>query len=33
MDKSTVNAFINEPFHQRNLQQFDFKDVNQSQKK
>ena len=29
----TVNAFINEPFHQRNLQQFDFKDVNNAAKK
>lgn len=26
----TVNAFINEPFHQRTLQKFDFKDVNNS---
>jgi hypothetical protein len=29
----TVNAFINEPFHKRNLQQFNFKDVNNSSKK
>ncbi len=29
----TVNAFINEPYHKRNLQSFDFKDVNQSTKK
>lgn len=29
----TVNAFINEPFHQRILQEFDFKDVNNSVKK
>src|SRR6185437_15431016 len=29
----TVNAFINEPFHQRTLQQFDFKEVKNSSKK
>jgi uncharacterized FAD-dependent dehydrogenase len=29
----TVNAFINEPFHQRVLQQFYFKDVNDAAKK
>ncbi|HXR84070.1 MAG TPA: NAD(P)/FAD-dependent oxidoreductase [Hanamia sp.] len=29
----TLNAFINEPFQQRKLQHFDFKDVNQSSKK
>ena len=29
----TVNAFINEPFQQRTVQQFDFKDVNHSSKK
>ncbi|MEO8854683.1 MAG: FAD-dependent protein, partial [Ginsengibacter sp.] len=29
----TVNAFINEPFHERILQPFDFKDVNNSPKK
>jgi uncharacterized protein len=29
----TINAFINEPFHQRTLQQFDFKEVNNSAKK
>ncbi len=29
----TVNAFINEPFQKRALQQFDFKDVNKSAKK
>ena len=29
----TVNAFINEPFHQRILQPFDFKDVSNSLKK
>jgi uncharacterized FAD-dependent dehydrogenase len=29
----TVNAFINEPFHQRASQQFDFKDVNNAAKK
>jgi uncharacterized FAD-dependent dehydrogenase len=28
-----VNAFINEPFQQRNLQEFAFKDVNNSRKK
>jgi uncharacterized FAD-dependent dehydrogenase len=29
----TVNAFINEPFHQRDLQLFHFEDVNNSSKK
>ena len=29
----TLNAFINEPFHQRTLQKFEFKDVNNSSKK
>ncbi|HEU5363987.1 MAG TPA: NAD(P)/FAD-dependent oxidoreductase [Hanamia sp.] len=29
----TLNAFINEPFHQRTIQQFDFKDVKNSSKK
>jgi len=29
----TVNAFINEPFHQRIFQTFDFKDVKNAQKK
>jgi uncharacterized FAD-dependent dehydrogenase len=29
----TVNAFINEPFQQRTLQQFDFKNVNNAAKK
>jgi len=29
----TLNAFINEPFHRRTLQKFDFKDVNNSSKK
>ncbi len=29
----TVNAFINEPFHQRALQSFAFRDVHQSEKK
>lgn len=29
----TLNAFINEPFHQRNVQQFHFKDVHDSDKK
>jgi uncharacterized FAD-dependent dehydrogenase len=29
----TVNAFINEPFEQRTVQQFDFKNVNHSSKK
>jgi hypothetical protein len=29
----TVNAFINEPFHQRTLQQFDFKEVNNAARK
>jgi len=29
----TVNAFINEPFHERIVQPFDFKDVNNSAKK
>jgi len=29
----TVNAFIDEPFHKRKIQSFDFKDVHQSDKK
>jgi NADPH-dependent 2,4-dienoyl-CoA reductase/sulfur reductase-like enzyme len=29
----TVNAFIDEPFHQRDIEAFDFKDVNKAQKK
>ena len=29
----TVNAFINEPFHQREVQSFDFKNVQQAKKK
>jgi hypothetical protein len=29
----TLNAFITEPFHQRTLEKFDFKDVNNSSKK
>jgi len=29
----TVNAFIDEPFHQRDIQAFDFKDVSKAQKK
>ena len=29
----TVTAFIDEPFQQRNIQTFDFKNVHQSQKK
>ena len=29
----TVNAFIDEPFHQREIQAFDFKDVSKAQKK
>ena len=29
----SVNAFINEPFHERSLQEFQFKDVNNSAKK
>src|SRR5437868_12646080 len=29
----TVNAFINEPFHSRPVQQFQFKDVSAAQKK
>ena len=29
----TLNAFVDEPFHQRNIQSFNFKDVSRAQKK